>query len=196
MKEFDVQVNSRFGGLVTRFHTWPRINHQNTGEHSWQAMRIYYLIWGPLPPAVSTYLIWHDTGEVRAGDVPYHMKNKSEVKSTFDAVEDATVSAMGGPANVSRYAELTPAELARCKACDMLDIVEWSIVEIAFGNRFALPIFENSYKAMENFRDHKDLSTLDHQAISTYLYNSLQIASTYGVKLPNINSTIMLNAAQ
>lgn len=193
MKEKDVITNGRFGGLVERFHTWPRIQHQNTGEHSWQAMRIYYMIWGPLPPQVSTYFIWHDAGEVRAGDIPYHTKKSDpHVEAVLESIEADTVQGMGGPSNI--YGELTSTELTRCKFCDMMDIVEWSIVELAFGNRFALAMFENAYESISKQLEH--ITIADGHRASVYLRKVLLTANAYGVILPGVTLTSALEAAQ
>ena len=193
MKEKDVITNGRFGGLVERFHTWPRIQHQNTGEHSWQAMRIYYMISGPLPPQVSTYFIWHDAGEVKSGDMPYNTKRTDpHVEAVIEGIEADTIQGMGGPSNI--YEELTSTELTRCKFCDMMDIVEWSITELAFGNRFALAIFENSYESIVKQLEHLR-GTEGHKAF-VYLRKVLLTANAYGVILPGVTLKAALEAAK
>ena len=100
-------------------------------------MRIYFQIWGPLPPEISTYLIWHDAGELVTGDIPFPFKSYNPmIKKEFDALEANAVMAMGGGTPVV----LTTIEQQRVKLVDVLDMYEQGKVEVAMGNQYALPI--------------------------------------------------------
>src|SRR6267154_1716536 len=88
MTRDQVLTSARHAGTVRRYHTWPFHHQQNIGEHSWQIARIYFQIWGPLPPEVSTYFIWHDAGELVLGDLPFPVKkNNPHLKRECDFIE-------------------------------------------------------------------------------------------------------------
>jgi len=39
-----VLTNARFAGMVLRYHTWPTLQKQTVGDHTWQIFRIYWQI--------------------------------------------------------------------------------------------------------------------------------------------------------
>jgi hypothetical protein len=161
VKRENVLKRARFAGEVVRYHTWPMLRRQSVGEHTWQCIRIYWQIWGALPPELSTYFIWHDAGELACGDLPFPVKARNPVlKEAMDALEDAAVERMGG-VNVP----LAPALITRAKACDLIDMHECGIVEMAMGNRFAQPIVEDTFAALEKLA----LSPEDGNAVFKYL---------------------------
>lgn len=134
----DVYVNARFAGLVIRYHTWPVIRDQTDGEHTWQVMRIWWQIFGPLTAEESTAVIWHDGGELRTGDLPGMIKaEEPALKPVLDRLEKRAVSDMGGPPVSFRPTERT---LLRLKVCDLIDVLEFGLLECLQGNRLAEPI--------------------------------------------------------
>ena len=144
-----VLKTARFAGMVQRYHTWPTIKQQSVGEHSWQMMRIWYAIWGKMPPDVSSYILWHDAGELVTGDPPFPFKSKNtELKALFDIQENAAVRDMGG--------EVTPLssyQLVLVKVCDILEMWEFGLVELKMGNVLAQPIIEDTRNAVESKYD-------------------------------------------
>lgn len=142
MTRDEVQTTARLAGQVLRYHTWVAHRQQSVGEHTWQCMRIYWEIWGPLSPEISTYFIWHDAGELVLGDLPYPVKkNNPDLKEICDEVEDRTVENMGGPTNSK--GRLTQLEVKRVKLCDLLDMYEFGRTEYYMGNNFASPIMDD-----------------------------------------------------
>lgn len=137
------------------------IRRETIGEHTWQVMRIYFQIWGALPPELSTYFIWHDAGELACGDLPFPVKaHHPALKEAMDALEEQAVEIMGGA-----HVPLTPPFKARAKACDLIDMHECGLVEMAMGNRFAQPIVEDTLAALEAL----DLPSEDGNAVFKYL---------------------------
>lgn len=145
MNRAKVLTNSYFAGRVTRYHTWPMHHNQTVGEHTFQVMRIWWHIWGPLSPEISTFILFHDAGELKTGDIPYPMKVRNpEIKKLFDAQEAQAVHDMGGrPSFVDGLYELSQLDRTRVKICDSIDLWETGLVELQMGNKFATPIVED-----------------------------------------------------
>lgn len=142
-------ASGRLAGQVRRYHTWPIINQQSVGEHSWQVLRIYFQIFGAvaLMPHITIWILWHDCGELVTGDPPYPFKAKNpEIKKAYDAAEDIAVKSMGG-----FTPELSPHEKRKVKTCDLIDMLEYGQHEKMMGNQFAQPIIDdisNSIRAL------------------------------------------------
>jgi len=152
---------ARLAGEVVRYHTWPMHHRQTVGEHTWQCMRIYWQIWGALPPELSTYFIWHDAGELACGDLPFPVKSRDpKLKAAMDKLEDDAVRRMGGS-----HVVVTPLLKLRAKACDLIDMHECGRVEVAMGNKLAQPIVDDTFAALEKLT----LSPEDSNAIFKYL---------------------------
>src|ERR1035437_6690186 len=134
----DVLLNGRYAGQILRYHTWPVLRSQSTGEHTWQCLRIYYELFGPLPPKTSTYLIWHDAGELVLGDLPFPVKaNNGGLKRQCDRIEQNAVKAMGGS-----LPKLATNEKIRVKVVDLIEMLQYGLVEVFTGNRLAQPIVD------------------------------------------------------
>jgi hypothetical protein len=136
----DVLTNPRFAGSVRRYHTWLTHQQQSVGEHTWHVLRIYDQIWGPIPPHVTRHIIWHDAGELVTGDLPFPVKqNNHALRNVMAIAEHEALEAMGAPAN----SMLSPEELLRAKACDLLEMWEFGLTEKALGNMLAQPIIDD-----------------------------------------------------
>jgi hypothetical protein len=154
-------ATARLAGEVLRYHTAPMHHRQTVGEHTWQCMRIYWQIWGQLPSELTTYFIWHDAGELACGDLPFPVKSINPIiKLEMDTLEEAAVERMGG-INYSLPLLLK----TRAKACDLIDMHECGLAEVAMGNKFAQPIVDDTLRALERLK----LSDEDGMAIFKYL---------------------------
>jgi hypothetical protein len=152
---------ARLAGEVIRYHTTPMHHRQTVGEHTWQCMRIYWQIWGALPVDLTTYFIWHDAGELACGDLPFPVKSiNPTIKLEMDKLEEKAVERMGGDTN-----NISPILKVRAKACDLIDMHECGLAEVAMGNKFAQPIVDDTFKAIERL----PLSGDDGMAIFKYL---------------------------
>jgi hypothetical protein len=166
MNRDNVLSMARLAGEVQRYHTWKMHHRQTVGEHTWQVMRIYWQIWGPLPPELSTYFIWHDAGELACGDVPFPVKaNNPLLKETMDRLEYDAVQHMGG-----ETVKLNYTLKLRAKACDLIDMHECGRNEVSMGNRFAQPIVDDTFKALEKL----PFSLEDGNAVFKYLAKGRQ----------------------
>lgn len=133
----DVTTNPRLAGLVRRYHTWPVIREQTVAEHSWQVARIYLQIFGA-EQVPWEYILWHDAGEIATGDVPYPVKAESStLKSEYSVLERMALQRMG-----VTVSEVTPLQMLRAKFCDMVEMWEYGLEEVARGNKFGQPIVD------------------------------------------------------
>lgn len=161
-----IRSSSRMAGEVVRYHTWPTIRRQTNADHSYHVMRIYWAVFGSVPPAVSAYIIHHDAPEIVTGDLPHPVKkNNPRVASALTPVEEETLEDLIGH---RRAAEVTsgPTQLERqrSKACDLLEMWEFAAVDVAMGNQMASPIIDNIREALSAM----SLSPEDHTAVWHY----------------------------
>jgi 5'-deoxynucleotidase YfbR-like HD superfamily hydrolase len=130
-------------GRIKRYHTWPTIQTQTVGEHSWQVASIYSQIWGDIPTPVERFIRLHDVAELVTGDIPFPTKaNNPELKVEFGKVEDKALEAMG-----IDLPKLHPDVMRRIKICDLLEMMVFGMVDRQMGNRLAIPIIQRTRKA-------------------------------------------------
>jgi hypothetical protein len=135
----------RRAGRVQRYHTWPHIKEQSVAEHSWQVARLMRVIWPSAPTEVMDYCLFHDIGEVVAGDPPYPSKVMNPAFGTEHAkVEEAAVLKMtlpwGMPPPVLRLRD--PVQQAIFKLVHFIEMAEWAMDEITLGNQNARLVLE------------------------------------------------------
>jgi 5'-deoxynucleotidase YfbR-like HD superfamily hydrolase len=125
-------------------------------------MRIYWEIFGPLPPEVSSYILWHDLGEIYTGDIPFPIKRENPVlKAEMDRLEAEAISRMDGQAPHA-LVELSDRAKWRVKLCDVVEMLEFGFEELAKGNSYAEPIIEGTSRAIESLEAALgDLSHID-----------------------------------
>jgi hypothetical protein len=166
----DIYTNARFAGQVERYHTWPVLRRESNGEHTWQVMRIWWQIFGPLNPDESTYVIWHDAGELYTGDLPGMIKrDEPSLKPPLDRLERQAITNMGGRYNPDGVDERTR---LRAKACDLIDVWEFGHSELAQGNRFARPIVAFASEGLAAL--YVKLAEADVALIAAYLHKQME----------------------
>lgn len=144
----DVALSARLAGRVRRYHTWPTLQDQTNADHTWHVMRIYWQVFGPMSPEVSSYLLTHDMGEHGVGDLPFPTKSQDpQLKSIISSMEDRSLRQTMGDAAAESVLQLTPVERRRCKVCDLLEMLEFGMLEEGMGNRLAAPIVQRTYDA-------------------------------------------------
>lgn len=182
LKHEDIHYNGRFAGEVVRYHIWPTTRPQTIASHTWQVMRIWYQIFGPLPPEISTYLLWHDAGEIYTGDLPFMFKREHpEIKDILTPAEDRAINRMGGS-----LPELDADLKLKTKLCDLIEMLEFGIVELAFGNSLALPIVNVTLSVILDMKN--SLATGDDLTnVDAYLFDVVTTASKFGVFLDTSN---------
>lgn len=149
MRREAVVRSPRLAGRVRRYHTWPTLQDQTNADHTWHVMRIYWQVFGPLSPEVSTHLLWHDGGELAVGDPPFPTKARDPIlKERYDLAERAALREIAGEMAARASAALSPTERLRCKVCDLLEMTEFGVLEMALGNTLAEPIVRDTWEAI------------------------------------------------
>lgn len=140
-----VLQSSRLAGDVRRYHTWSVLRPQTNADHTWNCLRIYLQTFKYISPHVTEYIVFHDCGELRTGDLPFPVKmNNPELKRIIDEEEQKCLAGMGVTLPV-----LALAEKLRVRYCDLMDMHEYGLLEMRLGNQFAKPIVEDTRKALD-----------------------------------------------
>lgn len=141
-----IMTSARFAGGVRRYHTWPVLTHQTNADHTYHVIRLYVQIFGEITSDVTRYLVFHDSGELKTGDMPFPIKAQNPVlKAEADRLEDEGKLAMGVP-----HIDLDAPMKLRVKALDLLEMCEFGLCELDMGNTFAVPIVRDTYKGLRN----------------------------------------------
>lgn len=151
--DFEREIfDPRRSGQVTRYHTWPRLREQNVADHSWNVARILIAIWPECPRTMIYHALFHDIGEVAAGDPPYPSKKLNPALGTeHKKVEEAAYLRMVAPWGVPPPAYPDTAQHAAFKLAEFIEMMEWAHDEVEMGNRKAWPVLKRCSEAYEGF---------------------------------------------
>lgn len=131
-------MDPRRSGRVLRYHTYPTLQAQTVGEHTWQVMRILWAIWPEVPRHVLQHALVHDCGELRVGDVPYNSKRLLDgMEAAFDKAETEAVLSMCAPWGLPAPPPLADWERATFKLAELIEMMEFGLTEVNLGNRYA-----------------------------------------------------------
>lgn len=156
----------RFSGAVKRYHTWPVLRADTVGEHTWNVLRIYVELFGPPAPEVTVYVIHHDSPEVYTGDPPFPIKRDNpDVKAGYDRMEREFEERHGLSGG-----ELSPDDRIRVKVCDLIDMWEFGMVEMAMGNTLAENIVLRTSENVERLS--QGLSERERDKVRNYLHST------------------------
>lgn len=167
-----VRTDPRRAGAVRRYHTWPTIQTQTVAEASWNVARILVMIWPEAPAPAITHALLNDCGEIRCGDLPFPIKRDNPVlKAEIVRLEQDSLREQGilGLAEHGTMHNEHGLWIKRAKICDMLEMWEFGLDEIALGNRYAQPIVEGTIDDVWNLAEVYDLGVDDSRAISEYV---------------------------
>jgi len=132
----DVRTETRLAGQVMRYHTYPTLQRQTNGEHTWQVLRIYDEMFGLWDREVARWIVWHDAAELRTGDIPYSAKQRHPaLKAAADEAEEAASVALG-----IDWPQITPIQRQRVKFCDVLEMYEFGLMEVRLGSQLGRAI--------------------------------------------------------
>lgn len=142
-----VRLDTRLAGQVTRYHTWPRIREQSVGEHSWQVLRIYSCVATEIDPDFMMYCVYHDTGEIATGDLPYPIKSQNPcLKEEIERLEQDSLI------NQAHYWRplvgkgLSDEQLRLFKLIEMVEMFEWGLDEMTRGSTYGNIVAERCLK--------------------------------------------------
>ena len=165
----DVLTNSRLAGQVERYHTWPTIRKQTVAEHTWQILRIYLELFG-VDADVWKYILHHDSGEIRTGDLPFPLKSQNpDLKKIMDDLEDDALAAMG-----VGTIPLTSEQKWRIKVCDLLEMLEFGLQEMVLGNRLAEPIIKGTSSNLRQLCENMEMDGASILAVKTRIVSTIQ----------------------
>lgn len=164
-----IRTDPRMAGAVRRYHTWPTIQTQTVAEASWNVARILMMIWdGATAPAIG-HALMNDCGELLTGDLPFPVKRDNpELKKMISDLETQSFREQG----ILELAE--PHNMAilwqkRVKICDMLEMWEFGLVELAMGNQYAHPIVDQTIEYVHRLCAEWALSEDDTNRIRGYI---------------------------
>lgn len=143
-------ADPRRAGRVARYHTWPHIREQTVAEHSWQVARIVRAVWPAAPLDLIYYCLFHDLGEVAAGDPPYPAKRMNpDLAREHAKIERSTYLAMAVPWGLPPiYIDEDSLEYLVFRAAHYIEMWEWALDEIALGNQNASLVARRCAAAM------------------------------------------------
>ena len=131
-------LDPRRSGRITRYHTWPRIQQQSVGEHSWQLLRILLAIWPEVPRELMVHAVTHDVGEIATGDLPFPAKARDpELKRKIDEAEKSTHLRMSMPWSLPAPQLLAQEWLDVFKYAEYIEMWEWALDDMDMGNQNA-----------------------------------------------------------
>jgi hypothetical protein len=134
-------------GRVKRYHTWPVLHQETVGEHTHRVATLFLQLFGIPRAEVLAYILQHDSGELSSGDMPFYAKRDvPELKHYMNRAEGR-----GRERLRIEMPKLTDEEWAQFKLCDLLQMLEFALIEMSMGNRFAGPIRQNVLDALSTF---------------------------------------------
>lgn len=135
-----IKRSRNLAGYVQRYHTWPTITKQTVAHHQWRVTTLLVEVFGPVRFEVIYYALWHDGGELFAGDTPFQVKVLiPNMREATRAAEDHGLSLIG-----IKLPELSGLELAQIKIADLLEMHEYGRMEMNLGNSFAEPVMHDT----------------------------------------------------
>jgi Predicted hydrolases of HD superfamily len=121
---------------VKRYHAWPTTTQQTVAHHSWRVATLLVEIFGMPRAEVLYFALWHDGGELFAGDVPYQVKvSVPGMSEMMDAAERRGLEMLG-----IQLPELIPMERAQVKIADIMEMHEFGQMEVTMGNQYGKPV--------------------------------------------------------
>jgi 5'-deoxynucleotidase YfbR-like HD superfamily hydrolase len=142
-----IMASRGMASRIKRYHTFPVLHQETVGEHSHRVATIYLELFGMPRAEVLTYILYHDMGELSAGDLPlYAKRDVPEMKHFMDRAEEAGLTRL----NI-KMPDLTEEELAKVKLCDLLQMLEFARIEMVMGNWLAYAVQENILDMLTKF---------------------------------------------
>lgn len=141
---YDQRQDPRLAGDVERFHARPTIQRQSVASHSWNVARILLAIYPAASRETVIRALFHDIGEIVAGDAPYPVKAEHEdLRKAMGQIERDAWLAMVIPWSLPAPQQLVPLQVAAVKLADMIEMWEFAMMELHLGNVFAARVRDN-----------------------------------------------------
>lgn len=155
MNKLDQILSSQaLAGRVRRWHCWNTISQQSVGEHSHRVATLYIELFGVPRVEVLCWILYHDLGELYAGDSPFGAKRDiPTLKNAVNQAEEKGLAKLG-----ITMPELVGDEWVKFKIADLTEMWEFSYIERRQGNLYADPVMQNITNALT-------ILTKDHPAL-------------------------------
>lgn len=138
-----ITTSLRFAGQILRYHTWPTLHKQTIAEHTFHMLRLYHQIFGAPTSHTTIYILYHDCGEIKTGDLPFGAKASPDFAFELKQMENTALEAMG-----IFMPDLPDAEKRRVKVCDLLEMYEFGMQEVTMGNTYCEPVVVDTMEAL------------------------------------------------
>jgi 5'-deoxynucleotidase YfbR-like HD superfamily hydrolase len=144
-KHSHVMRSIAMAGRVKRYHTWPTLQEQSVAAHSWRVATIYIQLFGLPRAEVLEYLLFHDCGELFAGDTPFYVKRcRPGLKTASDEASEHGLAVLG-----IALPELTSVEKGQVRCADLLEMYEMGAIESRMGNFYGIIVCANIVEALK-----------------------------------------------
>lgn len=144
-----VRLDIRLSGQIKRFHTWPIVGQQTIAEHCWQILRIYLSIVNEIDPHMVRHICFHDIGETYVGDLPYPVKSDNPMlKNQLDHMEQISHHSQLKFWDAFRVAFLTDQDKVLFKQMELIEMAEFGMDQVCFGNSHGLIIADRCLRAV------------------------------------------------
>jgi 5'-deoxynucleotidase YfbR-like HD superfamily hydrolase len=121
------------------------VQEQTNEQHQYHVYRILRAIWPEAPTYLLDHAMFHDLGEVVAGDPPYPSKrNNPDYKAAHERIETAAWLSMCLPWGLPPPRELSPEEVGAFKLAEWIEWMEKSIQEIKMGNQYFNLVYDRT----------------------------------------------------
>jgi len=110
-------------------------------------------IWPDAPARAAEFAVFHDSGELGAGDIPYPYKARHPaLKEIISALEEESLSDQG-----IRPQWVDDVWRWRIKTADLIEMLEKGMEETLMGNKFGIPVaLAMDREIMARVRGHAD----------------------------------------
>lgn len=130
--EDQVRTDTMIAGYVQRYHTWPSNIQQNIDAHTWQVLRILFMVFGDPPIEVVKHVMFHDCGELKTGDAPYPIKRQNpDLKRVMDALEEESLRLQG-----IELPGVDETWALRIKTAHTIEMLEFGLHNMLSGNMY------------------------------------------------------------
>lgn len=165
------------GGQVKRFHTWPTIQTETVGHHSFMVAHLCDMLCDAPRFSLIIAALCHDLAEAVTGDIPSPVKRRINVKK----IEEKYLV----PLNLT--VGLSESEERVLKLADIYSGMLFCVIEKSMGNYSIEPIYEEYESYLEDFkpfltREQEIRDTLESLWAGTYPITDRQTTSQKGKK--------------
>lgn len=134
MTPYERLIAIRTGGSTERCHGVMHQGSYSVAAHTWGVLALLYVLWPDDWARIGPAAMFHDVPEAWVGDIPAPTKRYSAaVKVACNHMEALIFARLRLPADSA----LPPADAAKLKACDQLELYCWAKEQVYGGNGHA-----------------------------------------------------------